>query len=162
MISPLAAERLSEWVRGGFVDPAVAGGKVRIFDVRGAEEYQAGHVPGARHLPHTHVIRWVPQQAFTEEAVVLIDEDGRTGGPARHVAAELAHKWFHRLYYLQGGFAAWRAAGLQVESGGATGPGAASSDGTETAFGVSRTVAWSAASESTALDPLRPRARQRS
>ena len=159
MISSLTVERLAEWVRGGFVDPVVAGGKVRVFDVRGAEAFQAGHVPGAQHLPHTHVVRWVPQQAFTEEAVVLIDEDGRTGGSARHVAAELAHKWFHRLFYLDGGFAAWRAAGLPVESGGAAGPGAASSDGTQAAYRVSRAVAWKAPTESTALDPLHPRAR---
>jgi rhodanese-related sulfurtransferase len=159
MISPLAAERLAEWVHGDFTDPVVAGGKVRVFDVRGAEAYHAGHVPGAHHLPHTHVIRWVPQQAFTEEAVVLIDDDGLAGGPARHVAAELAHKWFHRLFYLQSGFSAWRAAGLPVESGGATGPGAASSDGADAAFGVSRPVAWKAPTASTALDPLHPRAR---
>lgn len=159
MIGPMTAARLDELVRGGLADPDLPGGRVHVFDVRGGEAFQQGHVPGARHLPHEHAVRWVPQQAHTEEAVVLVDADGAPGGDARETAAHLAHKWFHRLFYLQGGFAAWKAAGLPTEQGGAVGPGAASSDGTQPAYHASEEVAWQAPTEDTALDPLIPRKR---
>ncbi len=157
MIGPISPRELAQLLENGLVDPVVPGGNVRVYDVRPAEAYLAGHVDGADHLPHEQAIRWIPQGVFTQNMVVLIDGDGAAHGPARHVAAELAHKWFRRLRYLQGGLAAWTAAGLSLVEGGAAGLTAASHDGTEASFHRSGDVPWAAPDEKSAGNPLGPR-----
>jgi rhodanese-related sulfurtransferase len=145
MIQPITVEALAELVESGSLDdPELPGGTVRIFDLRDAAAYESAHVPGARHLPSGdhYPIRWVPQRCHTQELIVLIDDEGKSGGPARHVAHELAHMWFRRLRYLAGGFEAWRAAGRPTESGGPTGSSAASFEGTRDEVHRSSDVPW--------------------
>ncbi len=154
MIAPIEAARLAEIVRGGALDPEGTGGRVHLFDVRDTEAFLGGHVHGADHVPHAQALRWIPQQANTQAMVVLIDEDGATHGAARHLAAELVHKWFRRVRYLAGGLGAWRAAGLPLDQGGAAGPAAASHDGTLTEFQSSGTVPWKAVDPARAGRPI--------
>ncbi len=142
MIRPIAVEELANLLRGGLRDAAVAGGRVHIFDVRDAAAFEAGHIPGARHLPHDDVIRWAPQRASTLELVVVVDEDGAAEGPARTATAELAHRWFTRLAYLAAGMSAWRAAGEPLEQGGPAGGGADAYDGVRDEFQRSKPVPW--------------------
>lgn len=142
MIRPLTVNELSALLRGGLADPAVPGGRVHVFDVRDAAAYAAGHIPGARHLPHDSIERWAPQRASTLELVVLVDDDGQFDGPARLAGAELAHRWFSRLAYLAGGLNAWRVAGGPLEQGGPTGVGADSQEGARDEFQRSRPVPW--------------------
>jgi rhodanese-related sulfurtransferase len=143
MIRPIAADQLAELVASGLADPDVPGGKAYVFDLREAEAFRAGHVPGARHVPgQLYPIRWIPQTAETHALVVLIDSRGEPGGTARHVAHELAEQWFRRLRYLSGGFDAWQAAGHPVEEGGPAGTGAASADGTLEKYKLSGAAPW--------------------
>ncbi len=155
MIQPLNPEALSTLLDKGDDSPESPSGKVHVFDLRAAEAFAAGHLPGARHTPHSQALRWIPQRALTQELVVLVDDEGRPGGPARHVAHELVHHWFRRLRYLEGGYAAWQKAGLPEETGGPTGVGANSHDGATRAFQTSGTVPWRTSDKPGTPDPTR-------
>jgi rhodanese-related sulfurtransferase len=157
MIRAIAPRELHELLEAGGKDPGLPDGTIRVFDVRSAEAYEAGHVPGARHLPASHALRWVPQRAHTQELVVLIDEAGDRSGEARHVARELAHHWFRRLRFLDGGFEAWKEAALPLETGGLTGIHAGSHDGAELRFKKSGDVPWTVSLRSLPPDPARVR-----
>lgn len=144
MILPIQSADLAKLVEAELVDPDLPGGKVWIFDLREAEAFVEGHVPGAHHLPHEghYPIRWIPQRCKTQELVVLIDDDAARGGPARHVAHELAHRWFRRLRYLAGGYPSWVEGGHPTEQGGPTGAFSASAEGAEDDVHSSSDVPW--------------------
>ncbi len=142
MIHPLAPQDLAKLVEEGLRDPDVPGGKVHVWDVRDAEAFSRGHVPGARHVPPGQALRWIPQRVPTTALVVIVDEKGEPHGPARRLASELAHHWFRRLRYLEGGFAAWQGAGLPMEEGGPAGETAAIHDGETGEFHRSRPAPW--------------------
>ncbi len=85
-----------------------------IIDVRSTSEYQAGHVPGAIHVPF-----WT---AFTtdkidnyekKELVVLYCEHGPRAGIAK-LALRLSG--FKNVSYLDGHMTAWRKSDLPVEA----------------------------------------------
>ena len=142
MIRPLTAEALQELIAKHADLPKTPGQRLFVWDVRAAEAYLAGHLPGARQLPHHDVVRWVPQTADSQDTLVLVDGDGAAFGPARKVAHELFHRWFRQVHYLAGGFAAWSAKGLPVELGGVAGAGAASADGATPLALTSGDVPW--------------------
>ncbi|WP_051906285.1 rhodanese-like domain-containing protein [Methylomarinum vadi] len=84
-----------------------------VVDVRSQREYQAGHVPGALHVPF-----WT---AFTtqrlvkvnkERLLVLYCEHGPRAGVAK-LAFSLAG--YQHVVYLAGHMSAWREAGLPME-----------------------------------------------
>ena len=155
MIRAIPPQELQELLSAGGDDPGLPDGTIRVFDVRSAEAFEAGHVPGSRHLPASHALRWVPQRAHTQELVVLIDEEGARGGEARHVAHELVHHWFRRLRFLEGGFRAWKGADLPVETGGHSGVHADSFDGTRMTFKKSGKVPWRVSLRPLSPDPNR-------
>lgn len=142
MTGPIGADELRA---------AIERGGVYVWDMRTPEQYLERHIPGARHLPHSQVVRWVPQRCGTQDVVVLYDDDGSRGGPAREACLELAHAWFRNLRYLAGGFAAWAAAGHPVENGGEAGPRALSRDGELPLFQQSAVVDWATPK---GIDPL--------
>ncbi|MEQ8899508.1 MAG: rhodanese-like domain-containing protein [Roseovarius sp.] len=86
-----------------------------VLDVRTREAFEAGHVPGALHLPGGQAIQRTDDfLAVPGAPVAVVDE-----GDAR---AWLAAWWLKRMGFaevcvLQGGMPAWRAAGLEVETG---------------------------------------------
>jgi len=153
MILPLPADELQRLIEQGR-DPEVPAGRIHLFDLREPEAFARGHVPGARHVPPAQALRWIPQRAETFETVVLIDDDGRPGGTARRIAAELAARWFRRLRYLAGGFASWGPE-RPLERGGATGESAASAEGREAASLTSRSVPWRVSEHPLPPDPDR-------
>ena len=142
MIRPITAEALQELIARHRDLPGLPGQRLFVWDVREAEAYLAGHLPGARQLPHHDVVRWVPQTADSLDTLVLVDGDGAAFGPAREVAHELFHRWFRNVHYLAGGLAGWTAKGLPVETGGAAGAGAASADGATPLALTSGDVPW--------------------
>ena len=84
-----------------------------IVDVRSQREYQAGHVPGAIHVPF-----W---SAFTTESLNQVDKSQPLvlyceHGPRAGIA-KLAFKLsdFENISYLAGHFTAWRKAALPME-----------------------------------------------
>lgn len=142
MIRPLTADDLASLLANLPPESGVPGGRLFLFDVRSAEEYLAGHISGARHLPDHYAERWIPQRCHTQDQIVFIDAAGAPAGPARHLAAKMTHHWFRCLRFLEGGIPAWISAGKPLIFGGAAGPGAASHDGIEPAFKTSSPVAW--------------------
>jgi hydroxyacylglutathione hydrolase len=91
---------------------------VPVIDVRGATEWAAGHLAGARHIP----LGSLPEQTAeltTHEAVVMQCQSGARSAIASSVLARAA--FFAgsnlRVLNLSGGFVAWRGAALPVVSG---------------------------------------------
>jgi len=91
-----------------------------FLDVREADEYEAGHVPGARHVPRgflevkadLHHPKRDPWLADRERALVVY-----CGGGHRSALAvqTLQRMGFARAVSLAGGWAAWGRHGLPVE-----------------------------------------------
>ena len=84
-----------------------------VLDVRTAEEFNSGHVPGAIHVPYDNY-----QQALeplrlktTGEVVVYCEKGGR----AKKVESYLAEQGFSEVRHLEGDMSGWRKASLPVE-----------------------------------------------
>jgi rhodanese-related sulfurtransferase len=90
---------------------------VLVIDVRTKEEYDAGHIPGARNMPYGEsqdlltMVRW----AGADDVVVYCMKGTR----ARLAEAELVQSGVRGVAHLEGGFEAWKAAGLPIEGGAA-------------------------------------------
>lgn len=96
------------------VHEALAGGEgVTVVDVREPEEYEAGHVPGAKHIP-----RGVLELKAAEE---LPDRDARIvvhcalGGRGALAARTLAEMGYSNVVNMEGGVAAWEERGFELE-----------------------------------------------
>jgi rhodanese-related sulfurtransferase len=77
-----------------------------VLDVRTAEEFAAGHVPGAINIPYTHLparISELPSPA--DKDIVLYCE---TGVRAERAASRLRENGFTRLLHLDGDMKGWR------------------------------------------------------
>jgi phage shock protein E len=83
------------------VEPAQARGepaaerRVVYVDVRTPEEWAAGHVEGAIHIPHTELAaRWRELDAYRDDDIVLYCRTGRRSGIAEQI---LTQAGFERL-----------------------------------------------------------------
>jgi SulP family sulfate permease len=91
-----------------------------IVDVREPEEYQRGHLPGARLLPLRRLLEEVSDLPH-DRTLLLACRSGRRTARAMHVLLEME---FENIWGLRGGILAWRAEGLpeaispQEEAGG--------------------------------------------
>ena len=144
MIRGISPDEVAGLIQKNLADEGYPGGTAHLFDLREASEYLAGHLPGSRHLPtgNHYPVRWIPQTCHTQSLVILIDADGEKHGTARHVAHELAHRWFRRVRYLSGGFEAWKSAGKPIDEGGIAGSHAASEEGMRESSHSSGRVVW--------------------
>jgi phage shock protein E len=62
---------------------------VLFVDVRTRAEYDAGHVKGARHIPHTEVARrWKELKRHRDQRILLYCRSGRRSGIAARVLRE--------------------------------------------------------------------------
>ncbi|HZU65331.1 MAG TPA: rhodanese-like domain-containing protein [Novosphingobium sp.] len=88
----------------------VAADEVVVVDVREADEFAAGHIPGALNMPLS-AFQPGALPAHAGKALVLNCQGGKRSGMAldRCAAAQAAADT-----HLAGGFAAWVAAGLPV------------------------------------------------
>lgn len=84
-----------------------------IVDVRTGREFEAGHVPGAIHVPfYTLLVRQDDVPGPRDRPVVVYCEHGPRAGVAR-LALRLAG--FTDVRYLDGHMAGWKRRGLPVE-----------------------------------------------
>lgn len=89
-------------------------GEVTILDVRPAEEYLAGHIPGARSIPLAELKKRVAEVPRRREIVAYCR------GPYCLMAidaVDLLRKKGYRAHRMELGVADWRAHGWPLEKG---------------------------------------------
>lgn len=103
LVTPEEARTLVEWPPG-----------VMVVDVRTVEEYDAGHLPGARRIQLDEIAAAIDAGQFpaTPDAPLLVY--CRAGGRSAQAAALLSERGFQRVYDLEGGITAWGEAGQPV------------------------------------------------
>jgi len=83
-----------------------------LLDLRPAEQYQAGHLTGARQMNGEQILKATDTlKKHKEKAVVVYDDSGSLGAAA---VRQLTAQGFTRVFALRGGLAAWRADNLPV------------------------------------------------
>ena len=85
---------------------------VRVVDVRGRNEWDQGHVPGAVHMPLPELALRIGELNGNPLALVC-----GSGYRSTVAASVLERSGFHRLYNLIGGMKAWAKAGLPTVAG---------------------------------------------
>jgi len=86
-----------------------------LLDLRPPEQYEAGHLAGARRMPSDEILKAAETlKKHKEKAVVVYDDSGSLGSAA---VRQLTAQGFTRAFALRGGLAAWRADNLPVTRG---------------------------------------------
>jgi rhodanese-related sulfurtransferase len=84
-----------------------------VLDVRENQEFAAGHVPRARHIPLGQLASRLPElEKFKGRPVVVVCRSGARSGRA---CAILRKNGFGQVYNLGGGMTAWEQANMPVE-----------------------------------------------
>ena len=86
----------------------------QILDVRTAEEYATGHVPGAVNIPHTDLADRLSEVDPKNDVVLYC----MVGPRARLGEQILQRAGVSKILHLEGGMAAWMESGLPVEKSG--------------------------------------------
>ena len=87
---------------------------VVVLDVRTVDEFAAGHVPGARNVPHDQVeARLAELDELRDLDVVVYCRSGRR---TQFALGVLRAHGFTRLWHLEGDFLDWEAKGRQTET----------------------------------------------
>lgn len=81
-----------------------------VIDVREPEEFEEGHISGARNLPLGELPRWAPTLDKTVAYVVVC----RSGKRSLRAAEALESMGFRTLYDVEGGMLEWAAAGYPI------------------------------------------------
>ena len=83
-----------------------------VLDLRPQEQYQAGHLEGARQMSSEQILSAADTlKRHKEKAVVVYDDSGSLGAAA---VRQLASQGFTKVFTLRGGLAAWRADNLPL------------------------------------------------
>jgi rhodanese-related sulfurtransferase len=88
------------------------GGSVAVVDVRFPDDYAKGHIPGAINLPKD---KWQTGQGLRKDAVNVLYCYTEQCHLAAFAAVEFAAKGYS-VMEMQGGFEAWKASDLEIES----------------------------------------------
>jgi len=84
-----------------------------VVDVRTAEEYGAGRLPGAISVPSDALEAKIAEAVADKAAAVCVY--GASGAAGATAAAQLYALGYTAVSYMDGGYAAWTAAGYPVE-----------------------------------------------
>jgi rhodanese-related sulfurtransferase len=83
-----------------------------VVDVRSAEEFAAGHLRDAKNIPLADLATRVKELDKAKlKTVIVVDQGGKHADKA---ARQLKAAGFDDIYSLEGGIAAWTAAGLPL------------------------------------------------
>jgi rhodanese-related sulfurtransferase len=118
-----AARRVAAEDRVRLVSPAALRARwgrretenVHVLDVRTAEEYAAGHVPGATWAPGGQLVQATDEYVAVRAGAIVLTCDDATRSVM--TASWLGRMGFPDVSVLAGGLAAWVAGGGSVESG---------------------------------------------
>ena len=87
------------------------------LDIRGAADYEAGHIIKARHIPLADLkSRLAELQKFKSRPIVVYCANGNTAVAATRI---LSSAGFEKIHSLKGGIASWRSENLPLTSGSA-------------------------------------------
>jgi len=90
-----------------------------VIDVSSLQDYEKGHVPGARHIAPSQLDPDGKDLAKARELPIVLT--CRTGQASGQAARKLAKAGFGKVFWLDGGLAAWAEAQMPVVKGRATG-----------------------------------------
>jgi rhodanese-related sulfurtransferase len=96
----------------GLAEALKRGDEINVVDVRRAEDYEKGHIPGAISLPKD---KWATFAGLQEDRMNVVYCYSQTC----HLAAEAALAFLDKgfpVMELEGGFAEWKAHGYDVET----------------------------------------------
>jgi len=82
-----------------------------VIDVRTADEFASGHIPGAINIPHDQVAQHIDELDSSRGVALYC----MVGPRARKGESALLAAGYMKVFHLEGGLAAWKAAGLPVE-----------------------------------------------
>ena len=85
-----------------------------IIDVRGPKEYAAGHVLGAVNIPLGQLPRKLTKLAQSQQVVTYCNMHHRGSSRGEQAAALMREKGY-QARALDGGYSAWKEAGLPVD-----------------------------------------------
>lgn len=88
-------------------------GDVTVVDVRSANEWAGGHLPGALHIP----LGYLPERAAEIPAGKPVVVQCQAGARSAIGASVLERAGVKNVINLTGGFSGWAAAGLPIEEG---------------------------------------------
>jgi len=86
-------------------------GEVNIVDVRAAEDFEAGHIPGAKNLPHE---RWSTLEGLEKDKINVLYCYTQVCHLAATAAVEFAGRGYS-VMELEGGFAGWKDYDMRIE-----------------------------------------------
>jgi hydroxyacylglutathione hydrolase len=104
-IEPIGPDDLAGLLNGG--EPPL------VLDVRGADEYAAGHIVGSLHIPYGELARRLDELP-RDRALATICKGGKRSGLA---ASVLQREGFETIHVARGGVGSWQAEGRPVETG---------------------------------------------
>lgn len=84
-----------------------------VVDVREAADFAAGHIIGARHIPHAEVDARAADLKRNKTKPVIVS--CATGTRSAAAVAAFKKHGFEKVFSLNGGIAAWKQAGLPTE-----------------------------------------------
>ncbi len=85
-------------------------GKSVVLDIRSPDEFAAGHIRDARHIPLKELKSRISElDKFKSKSVIVVCSSGNQSARA---AGQLKSAGFGEVYSLEGGLSAWRAQGL--------------------------------------------------
>lgn len=87
-------------------------------DPRTEEEYQKGHIPGATNIPYQNITR--DSYLLKGYDVIVVYGDDYNDAKANGMSKRLMEFGYKKVYTLHGGLRAWRQAGYDLETGGAS------------------------------------------
>lgn len=104
-IEPIGPSELAELLDGE--EPPL------VLDVRGADEYEEGHIAGSLHIPYGELPRRLDELP-RDRALAAICKGGKRSGLA---ASVLQREGFETIHVARGGVGTWREEGRPVEAG---------------------------------------------
>lgn len=88
------------------------GKSTAVIDVRTADAFAVGHLRDAKHIPLADLGNRSGELDKSKiKTIIVIDQDGKDAAKAAH---QLKAAGFEDIYGLEGGIAAWTAAGLPL------------------------------------------------
>src|SRR5881296_1876917 len=88
---------------------------IYLIDVRTAEEYAAGHIPGFRWFPGGQAVQRSDDVAVVKNAPIVFACDGKAR--ATLIASWYRQMGYREVYAVSGGTSAWTASGRSLERG---------------------------------------------